>query len=52
MGKMSNIHQQATEVIDEEMGEVPDYVREDAIIAEAQRILMERKGEGESNDCV
>lgn len=51
MGKMSDIHQQATEAIDE-LGEIPDDVYEDAIIAEAQRILMERKGEGESNDCV
>lgn len=51
MGKLSDIHQQATEVVDE-LGEIPADVYEEAIIDEARRILMERKDESESNDCV
>ena len=47
---LSDIHQQATDNVDGELGtsEVPDYVREDAIIDEARRILMEEK---EGQDC-
>ena len=49
---MSDIQQEATEKVDDDMGtsEVPDWVREDAIIDEARRILMRRNEEQEA-DC-
>ena len=52
MAKMNDIYQQAQEKVDGELGtsEVPDWVREDAIIDEARRILMERS-ERQEADC-
>lgn len=49
---LSDIHQQATDNVDGELGtsEVPDEVYEDAIIDEARRILMER-AERQVEDC-
>ena len=50
MSKMSDIHQQATDNVDGELGtsEVPDFVYREAIVEEARRILMEEK---EGQDC-
>lgn len=48
---MGKIKQQLIDTIAEDVA-IPDEVYEDAVIDEARRILMERKGEGESNDCV
>lgn len=52
MNKLSDIHQQATENVDERVGtaEVPEEVYEDMIIDEARRILM-RRAEDQEADC-
>lgn len=52
MGKMNDIHQQATEEVDEMVGtsEIPPEVYEDMIIDEARQILMER-AERQVEDC-